>query len=135
MLNQKKITQPIPSNPSLSKTTCRVCLDNKRTATTPMEKENIYLVFKECTGFDVLLNLKSMPTHICNKCKANLLTCKAFLIQSKKTENILKQIYKCDEDRPRARQLFSSFKSNNENMKRTKMPAECPMDEPKYKKV
>jgi hypothetical protein len=128
-------------DPSLSKTTCRVCLENKRTGIIPMEKENIFLVFKECTGFDVLLNGASayMPTHICSKCKRNLLMCKAFLNQSKKTENILKEIYKCEEDRPRASpramQLFSSYKSKNENMKRTKMPSECPMDDLKNKKV
>jgi hypothetical protein len=131
----KERTEPIPLDPSLSKTTCRVCLENKRTATIPMKKDNIFLAFKECTGFDVLLNLKSMPTHICNKCKRNLLMCKAFLNQSKKTENILKQIYKCEDDRPKAMRLYSNYKKKNEKLKKTKMPAECPMDEPKNKKV
>jgi hypothetical protein len=133
----KQRPQLTPLDPSLSKTTCRVCLENKRTGIFPMEKENIFLVFKECTGFDVLLKGVSayMPTHICIKCKRNLLMCKAFLNQSKKTENILKEIYKCVDDRPRAMQLFSSYKSNNENMKRTKMPTECPIDETKIKKV
>jgi hypothetical protein len=113
----KRRPQLIPLDPSLSKTTCRVCLENKRTATTPMEIENIFL-FKECTGFDVLLNGAShMPTHICNKCKGDLLSCNLFLNQCNRTENILKQIYQC-EDRPKAMQLFSSHKKKNE-FKRT----------------
>jgi hypothetical protein len=129
--------------PTLSKRTCRVCLETNRSST-PMETENIFLVFKECTGFDVLLNRGSyMPTHICNKCKAALLSCKLFLNQSKKTENILKQIYQC-KDRPSASQLFIKLQIENEEIEminqqlkdvetlqskeKVKVSTECSMD-------
>jgi CRISPR/Cas system-associated protein Csx1 len=84
-----------------------------------------------------------MPTHICNKCKAALLSCKLFLNQSKKTENILKQIYQC-KDRPSASQLFIKLQIENEEIEminqqlkdvetlqskeKVKVSTECSMD-------